>query len=239
MEGKRRKQLNSRQRRKIIENDSFKRHQRQYCMKFSIFEFLRFHGTTPCSTSAPSLQIRFAIWCDQSKAIADKTSGKIRLEQTNSRLSTISGLNTRCAQTRIFHVKLAETPGTGITPIAKRSTNHMVIMQRERRKQWHSRQRREFIENDSFRRHKRQYFMKFSLFEIVSCHGPILGPPQLLRCKLILRLIAHGKPSTMVCVRTACSDRFWKPRTQKTYTEPKHNHNQTSQTSRKHKNEWK
>ena len=100
---------------KIIENDSFRRDQRQYFMKFSIFEIFRFHGTTPWSNSAPSLQIRFAIWCDQSKAIAEKTSGKIRLDQTNSQISRISALNTPGAAKRFFMSIWPKHPGTGIT----------------------------------------------------------------------------------------------------------------------------
>ena len=102
-------------------------HQLQYFMKFSIFEIFLFHGTTTWSTSAPSLQIRFAIWCDQSKAIAEKTSGKIRLDQTNSQISRISGLNTRGPQKRFFMSIWPKHPGTGITLTANRSTNHMII----------------------------------------------------------------------------------------------------------------
>ena len=150
------RQWNSRQRRKLIENHSFERHQLQYFIKFSIFELFRFHGTTPWSTSAPSLQIRFAIWCDQSKAIAEKTSGKIRLDQTNSQISRISGLNTRGVQKRFFMSIWPKHPGTGITLTANRSTNHMKIMHVGAARQWNSRQRRKFIENDSFRPHQRQ-----------------------------------------------------------------------------------
>ena len=68
MRGERRKQWNSRQRIKFIENHSFRPHQREYFMKFSIFEFFRLHGKPPWSANSLSLQIRFAIWHHQSKA---------------------------------------------------------------------------------------------------------------------------------------------------------------------------
>ena len=175
------RQWSSRQRKKIIENDSFKRHQRQYFMKFSIFEFFPFHGTTPCCTSAPSLQIRFAIWCDQSKAIAEKTSGKIRLDQTNSQISRISALNTPGNSKRFFMSIWPKHPGTGITLTTNRSTNHFIITHVGAARQWNSRQRRKFIENDSFRRHQRQYFIKFSIFEISGSMTPKLGLTKLRR----------------------------------------------------------
>ena len=104
------RQWNSRQRKKFIENHTFRCHQRQYFIKFSIFEFVRFHGTTPWCTSAPSLQIRFVIWCDQSKAIDEKTYGKILLDQTNSQISRILALNTTGAAKRFSCQFVPNTP---------------------------------------------------------------------------------------------------------------------------------
>ena len=101
-------------RRKFIENHSFRRHQRQYFMKFSIFEYFRFHGTRPCCNSTPSLQIPFAIWCDRLKAIAQNNSGKIRLDQTNSQISRISAVCTSTVWKRFSMTIWAKHPGTGI-----------------------------------------------------------------------------------------------------------------------------
>ena len=72
--------------------------------------------------------IRFAIWCDQSKAIAEKTSGKIRLDQTNSQISRISALNTPGNSKRLFMSIWPKHPGTGITLTANRSKTHMILM---------------------------------------------------------------------------------------------------------------
>ena len=92
MQNKRRKQCNSHQRRQFIQNDSFKCDQHQYCIIFLMFEIVRFHGTTPCSTSVPPLQMRFAIWCGQSATTTMKNLRKIRLGETNSQISKNSML---------------------------------------------------------------------------------------------------------------------------------------------------
>ena len=59
---RRHEQWMSRQRRTNHENDSVRPHQRQYFMKFSIFEISRLRGRPPCFGNSRSLQIRFPIW---------------------------------------------------------------------------------------------------------------------------------------------------------------------------------
>ena len=69
----------------------------------------------------PSLQ---AIWYNQSKAITETTSGKIRLDETNSQISRLSGLNPCGTQKRFFMSIFAKHPDTAITLTPNSSTIH-------------------------------------------------------------------------------------------------------------------
>ena len=93
-----RKALKSRQRTKFITLEHQTAQKHQFLVEISIFENFEFHDPTRGSKSAPSFQIRFAIWHHGSKGKTEKTCRKIRLGQTNSQISRNSRLNTARAQ---------------------------------------------------------------------------------------------------------------------------------------------
>ena len=70
-------------------------------------------------------------------------------------------------------------PGDCITLRRNRSSSHIIICKASAARQWNSRQGRKFIENYSFRRHQRRFFMKFWIFKIF---GSMI--PKLVRTKL-------------------------------------------------------
>ena len=108
-----RKQWNAQQRNQLIEFYSFRHQLRNYCTKCSRFEIVRSHETTHWCNPAPSLQIRFAIWGDQPKAISEKTSGTLSRDQTSSQISRNTKLTTPKAQKP---VKAGGKPSTWSPP---------------------------------------------------------------------------------------------------------------------------
>ena len=97
----RRKALKSRQRANLIDSDHQTVQKHQFLVKILNFKIFEFHDPSRGSESAPSFQIRFAIWHHGSKGKGEKTCRKIRLGQTNSQISRNPAVNTRRAAYRL------------------------------------------------------------------------------------------------------------------------------------------
>ena len=106
-------------------------------------------------------RICLAIWHHESKTTCEnKRWEKYGWTKRTHRFREIRSWTPQSAKT-IFAKNSPNHPGNGITLRQRRSTSHIIICEASAAKQWNSRQRRQIIENHTFRRHQRQYFMKF------------------------------------------------------------------------------
>ena len=160
--------------------------QTSFVLKFSILKIV---GSMAWKLVRTKLRRYAFVWrydTTNRKPHAKKTIEKYSWTKRIHDFENFEVEQTDCPKT-ILATNSPNHPGDGITLRQNRSSSHIIICKASAARQWNSRQRRKFIENYSFRCHQRQYFIKFSIFEISVSMTPKLGLTKLRRYAFVWR----------------------------------------------------